>query len=309
MNPRSAPIDVPDAKADAFLGLTVAPPLARPTAVLAFATISSVVLVDVLAVSGLLPLFVSAALNTVVYYWFFSVIHDGVHRAISSNKSLNDFVCQAAISVYAPYAAMPLFRWAHMEHHRFTNDERDPDSWCHGAWWTLPFRWMTIDFYYGYRALTSSKPAVRKVVRDSLPYMVVGLALICAIVALGYGIELLLLWFVPSRVAFIGIGYSFFWLPHAHWPHPEVNLKQSENLTLATTLRLGHEWIFNPLFQYQNYHLIHHLWPTTPFYNNERVWRLLEPELRRRDLAIVEAFETQPRFTLAPNATEISEDA
>lgn len=309
MNSRSAPIAVPAAKADAFRALTAAPSLARPTAVLAIITISSVVLVDVLAVAGLVPLLVAAALNTVVYYWFFSVIHDGVHRAISSNKALNDFICQAAISVYAPYAAMSLFRWAHMEHHRFTNDERDPDSWCHGAWWTLPFRWMTIDFYYGYRALASSKPAVRKVLRESLPYMVVGLALIGAIIALGYGVELLLLWFLPSRVAFIGIGYSFFWLPHAHWPHPELNLKQSENLTLATTLRLGREWIFNPLFQYQNYHLIHHLWPTTPFYNNERVWKLLEPELRERDLAIVEGFDTQPRFVLAPTIREISEDA
>lgn len=309
MNPRSAPITVPDAKADAFRELTAAPALARTTAALALATISAVVIIDVLAVAGLVPLLAAGAINTIVYYWFFSVIHDGVHRSISSNKTLNDAICQLAISVYAPYAAMHLFRWAHMEHHRFTNDERDPDSWCHGAWWTLPFRWMTIDFYYGYRALTSTKPAVRKVVRESLPYMVVGLGVIGALIAFGYGTELLLLWFIPSRVAFIGIGYSFFWLPHAHWPHPELDLRQSSNLTLATTIRLGREWIFNPLFQFQNYHLIHHLWPTTPFYNNERVWRLLEAELRERDLAIVQGFEVQPRLALSRSAEEISENA
>ena len=105
-----------------------------------------------------------------------------------------------------------------------------------------------------------------------------------------------MLWFFPSRLAFIGIGYAFFWLPHSHWPDEHRTLKQSENFTLATLLRIGNERLMNPLLQYQNYHLIHHLWPTTPFYNNERVYRLLAEEIGERDLAIVRGFSTRPDY-------------
>ena len=146
--------------------------------------------------------------------------------------------------MYAPYASIHLFRWAHMAHHRFTNDDGDPDIWSHGAWWSLPFRWMTIDFYYGYRAMTSDDPAVQKVFKQSIPILLFGLALIALLVYVGYGYEYLMLWFVPTRLAFLFIGYSFFWLPHAHWPSDEHDLRQSENITIATTLRRGNEWLF-----------------------------------------------------------------
>lgn len=297
------PIKIPKNKLAAFRELTETPVMARPTFLLACVLIPGVLLVDGLAVAGIIPLVWAAGINIILYYFFFSIIHDGVHRAISANKRVNDLVCQAAVSCYAPFAAMSLFRWAHMEHHRFTNDENDPDDWSHGSWWSLPFRWMLIDFNYGYRALTSDRPAVKKVLRESMPYMLGGFAFLAAVIALGYGYELLVLWFIPSRLAFIGIGFSFFWLPHAHWPDDGVDLKQFNNYTIATTLRLGSERLLNPLLQYQNYHLIHHLWPTTPFYNNERVWRLLEPELRARDLAVARDFNIQPRYEFAVKET------
>ena len=219
------------------------------------------------------------------------MLHDSVHRSLCKSRLLNDFLGQLGASVFAPYASMHMFRWAHMEHHRFTNDEGDPDIWAHGSLFSLPFRWMTIDFYYGYRLLKSTNPAAKKVLRNSLPYIIIGFALVGVIVANGYALEYMVLWFLPSRFAFLVIGYAFFWLPHAHWPNPDYELRQSKNYTLATTVRLGYEWLLTPLLQYQNYHLIHHLWPTTPCYNNRKVWQLLEPELRERDLAITENFQ------------------
>lgn len=102
--------------------------------------------------------------------------------------------------------------------------------------------------------------------------------------------EVLMLWFIPSRVIQLVLGFSFFWLPHV--PH---DVSQEENFTRATTVREGHEWLLAPLLQYQHVHLVHHLYPTTPFYNNDRVWRLVEPALRRRhDLAIQKGFAIRP---------------
>lgn len=283
----------------AFRALTGTPRFAWPTLILAAIAIPSVLALDILAVMGKISLLWAAAANTLIYYFFFTIIHDGVHRAITQNKKLNDFICQLAITCYAPFAAMPFFRWAHMEHHRFANDERDPDGWVHGSCWSMPFRWMVIDMNYGWRAVTSKNPGVAKIMKESLPFIIAGLIFLVAIVALGYGYELLVLWFIPSRLAFIGIGFSFFWLPHAHAPNEHMELRQVENYTLATTLRIGMEPVLNPLLQYQNYHLIHHLWPTTPFYNNERVWHLIEPELRQRDLAIVKPLDIQPSYEFA----------
>lgn len=289
-------VRIPADKKAEFYALTAPPQLARPTITVAIAVIGGVLLVDIACLLFGAPLWVGLILNVPIYYGFFSVIHDGVHRAISSDKKLNDNICQLAISIYAPFAAMPIFRWAHMEHHRFTNDEPDPDEWSHGPYWQLPFRWMTIDMYYGYRAIISDSPNVKRVLRESMPFMVGGLAFLAAIIALGFGTELLMLWFLPSRLAFIGIGYAFFWLPHSHWPDDVRTLKQSENFTLATLLRLGNEKLLNPLLQYQNYHLIHHLWPTTPFYNNEKVYQLLKQEIGERDLAVVTGFSTRPEY-------------
>lgn len=303
------PIKAPKDKIAEFRALTETPTLAIPTVLLAATVIPGVLILDALAVLGHVPLFWAAGANIILYYFFFSVIHDGVHRAIAKNKTLNDFICQLSITCYAPFAAMPLFRWAHMEHHRFTNDERDPDDWSHGAWWSLPLRWMVIDMNYGWRAITSTKPATRKVLKESLVYIIGGFAFVAGVIALGYGYELLVLWFIPSRLAFIGIGFSFFWLPHAHAPNEDMELRQSENYTLATTLRLGCEPVLNPLLQYQNYHLIHHLWPTTPFYNNQKVWRLIEAELRERDLAITKPFDIQPEYEFAAAALQGAYDA
>jgi fatty acid desaturase len=32
------------------------------------------------------------------------------------------------------------------------------------------------------------------------------------------------------------------------------------------------EWLLTPLLTYQNYHLVHHLYPTVPFYRYRRLW-------------------------------------
>lgn len=294
------PIKVPEEKKAEFKSLSEVPEYSRPTIIMAAVLFFLVLAIDIWAVFFNGSLWVAVPLLVFTYYWYFSVIHDGVHRSIAKNKTINDRVCQMAISLYAPYASIGVFRWAHMEHHRFTNEEdKDPDIWCHGTFWSMPLRWMTIDFYYGYRALVDDRPAVKKVVKESLPNIVIGLALIALIIAAGYGWEYLMLWFLPTRLAFVAIGFSFFWLPHAHWPDPKEELRQSKNFTVATAVRVGKEWLLNPLLQYQNYHLIHHLWPTTPFYNNQKLWQLVEPELRERDLALAEGFNLQPTIMRA----------
>jgi len=52
--------------------------------------------------------------------------------------------------------------------------------------------------------------------------------------------------------------------------------------------------LLTPLFVYQNYHLIHHLYPTAPFYNYIKIWRLKHEELNAQNPAIQVGFGLTP---------------
>ncbi len=256
-----------------------------------------IVVSDTLAVTGRMPLWAGMLINSAVGYLAFSVVHDTIHRTATTDTRLNDFIGQSATMLFAPYVSHKLFRWGHILHHRFASGPRDPDIVLHGAWWTLPLRWMLIDVLYLRYVLKHSDKVSRPYLIDSLWLTLGSAVLLGVLIDAGYGPEVLMLWFVPSRLVFLMLGFTFFWLPHV--PHDTT---QEENFTRATTIRDGHEWLLGPVLQYQNFHLIHHLFPMTPFYNNGKVWKLLEPELRRRDLAIQHGFAIRPTIYPAPQS-------
>jgi len=286
----------PDEKAR-FKQLTSTPRLSLLTTTMWIAVMPIYIGSDVLAFMGLIPLWVGMITNSLIGYFAFTVVHDSIHRAISTNTRLNDFIGQTAVFLGTPYVSLKLFRWAHILHHRYASGLRDPDRVLHGAWWTLPCRWVVIDVLYLIHTIRYGDKISRPHLRTSL-WMAAGSATVFgALIATGYGWHVLMLWFIPSRVIFLALGFSFFWLPHV--PH---DTRQEENLTQATAVRIGFEWILSPLLQCQNYHLIHHLYPMTPFFNNRKVWQLIEPDLRKRDLAIQHNFHLHPTIYPAPSA-------
>jgi fatty acid desaturase len=255
------------------------------------ALIASFLLSDVLGVTRMLPLWVCTLVNGVVGYVAFSVVHDSIHRSISTNVTLNDWVGRLALPLAVPYATVGVFRWNHIQHHRFANGPKDPDLVFQGPWWQLPFRWMFIDGFYLRHLLRNLDKTSRPYLWGALRASAVAFPLMGVLIWYGYGLEVLMLWFIPSRLIMLSLGFSFFWLPHV--PHDTV---QADNFTRATTVRLGYEGLMNVLLQYQNFHLIHHLYPNTPFYNNGKVWHLLEPELRKHELAIQHGFDIHPQI-------------
>ncbi|MGQ0619331.1 MAG: fatty acid desaturase [Panacagrimonas sp.] len=277
-----------------FKQLTSAPPIAWPTAILAVVLSVTYVGVYLVCGTGHAPLWAGTLINTAIGYVSFSVAHDSIHRAISSNTRLNDAIGQIGMTLVLPYVDLRMFRWAHILHHRFASGERDPDKSFRGHWSSLPFRWMLIDAFYFVYSLKNADKVSGPYLRRSLQYFAVVLTVVVALIWAGYGAEVLMLWFLPSRLILLILGFSFFWLPHL--PH---DVSQEENFTRATTVRFGYESLLGPVMQYQNYHLIHHLYPMTPFYNNYKVWQLLEPELRKKDLAIQHGLSLHPEIRLA----------
>ena len=272
-----------------FKALTSTPRIAWPTVVMWLGLNVAFLSSYIFGAMGQMPLWVGLLINSVVGYAAFSVVHDSVHRTISANTAVNDWIGQLALLLVAPYVTLKLFRWGHILHHRFANGSKDPDIVLHGPWWQLPIRWMLIDILYLTHAIRYGDKVSKPYLMKSLMLGAVFVAALVVLISIGYGRVVLMLWFIPSRIIFLSLGFGFFWLPHV--PH---TVTQEENFTEATTIREGMEWLMGPALQNQNFHLIHHLFPMTPFYNNRKVWKLLEAELRKKDLAIQHNFAIHP---------------
>jgi fatty acid desaturase len=58
---------------------------------------------------------------------------------------------------------------------------------------------------------------------------------------------------------------------------------------------MGGEWILSPLMANHNYHLIHHLYPTAPFYNYIKIMKLCGDEILAKEPLMPPSFGLSPR--------------
>lgn len=281
--------NVPPEKQPALRTLLQTPVISWSVLLCITLVVGGIVSIDMLALRHQISLPMAAAINGVLMYFAFTVIHDSIHRSAARNQTLNDMLGRVILLVFAPHVGLGLFRWAHIQHHRFTNGPKDPDGWLHGSWWSLPFRFMLIDVGYMLFVIRKNDPVGIRHLRTTLWTTALTLATVAVLVWLGYGTEVLFLWFIPARIGHLTMGFVFFWLPHVKHDVPA-----EQDLTLATSVRLGHEWLMTPLCQAHNYHLIHHLFPSMPNHRHLRAWHLFEPELRRRNLQVQHGFAIQP---------------
>ena len=280
---------VPAEKAQQFRELACVPAVAWPTlAALLLAVLGLPFVARALAV-GALSAPAAVACATALMYGLFTVIHDAIHGSFARRRGLNDALGSLGLLLLAPHATLGLFRWAHLQHHRHTNSPRDPDRWSHEGGITLPLRWATIDAAYVAHVLRSGDATARRHLLRALPHVAATLAVIALLAHAGYGREVVLLWLIPSRLTFVIAGCLFFWLPHVG-----AETTADEDVLRATTMRLGHERLLTPLLQFQNYHLVHHLFPALPSRRHEAVYRLVEDDLRARPMLVQRGFAVRP---------------
>ena len=222
-----------------------------------------------LALNHVWPLLVSVPFNMVATYLLFTVMHDASHNSVSSIPAVNLWIGRIAAMFFSSLAGFRTFRFIHMQHHRFTNDDRrDPDDYAsRGPRWQRLLRWMTIDLYYMvfYVPKLSGRPRGERV-ELAVVWMVV-IALITTTALTGHLLELVVLLFLPARLATLWLGFAFDYLPHNG-----LSLTAGEDRFKATRNRIGLERLLTPLLLYQNYHLVHHLHPVVPFHRYIAVW-------------------------------------
>ena len=276
-----------------FEMLTRRPSVAWPTVLLLVAAYALFGLSSYAYLQGTLPLFWAIVLNTIATYVSFTPAHDASHNAVSSNRTLNEWVGRIATALQSPVPFFRTFRYIHMQHHRFTNDEaKDPDLYVgNGPHWQLPFRWMTLDLnyfhYYFKRSDFMSRPESER--RELYLALVFGAVVLALVIWAGWLEYYLLLFIIPTRFTAIFLALAFDFLPH--YPHQAHAKDQPFR---CTSNRVGMEWLLTPLLLYQNYHLVHHLYPTVPFYRYLKLWNAKRQYHESQNPAVVDTFSLGP---------------
>lgn len=224
-----------------------------------------------------MPIGLAILCNAIAQFMLFTVLHDASHRSLSQIQWINESLGSISAFILSPIAGIRVFRFIHMQHHRFTNEGgvNDPDEWCgNGQKWTLPLRWVTLDLHYlvWYSKKWSNRPVKEK--QELLITSLVGASLISLLIFKGYLLWTLLLWLIPGRIATTWLALAFDFLPH--YPH---DVKASDNEFRATSIKPYAAKIMTPIFLCQNLHLIHHLYPRIPFYKYPWVWNSAKKEL------------------------------
>ncbi|MCB9588355.1 MAG: fatty acid desaturase [Polyangiaceae bacterium] len=209
----------------------------------------------------------------------FTPMHDAAHKSVAKARWASELVGRfAGFVLLAPF---PAFRWIHLEHHKHTNEaDSDPDFYSGaGPRWQLPLRWATQDLHYYWLYVRAQRPRRERL--EAIGTLVASYALL-VLVALSGHWQLVLAWLVGARLAITALAFAFDYLPHA--PHDVI---QKQDRFRATTL-IDHPWL-TPVLLYQNYHLIHHLYPGVPFYRYAEVFRerrvdLVKKGARKRKL-------------------------
>lgn len=207
----------------------------------------------------------------VVSFVQFTVLHECVHHAAGRLTWVNEVFGRASVLFFGAAGTFAGFRFLHVEHHRHTNEamDIDPDMWVsHGPKWQLPFRWALLDFGYMffYFKRIKSRPVREQV--EVWGVMLAFTAVMIGCIVAGWGWDFMALVWLPQRLGMTLITYWFGWLPHH-----DLNTTAAEDNFRTTRTRVGLEWLLTPVLLYQNYHSVHHLHPSIPFYRYIDAWK------------------------------------
>jgi beta-carotene hydroxylase len=250
--------------------------LTNPTAWLFVATVLLLGVTSIAYLAGTLPFLLAILFNAIAIYMSFSVMHEAMHGIADSNRTINLWLGRAmGVLLMVSY---PMFRAIHLEHHSHTNDPaRDPDHYLSEyPMWMVPLSAFAIGGHYRREYYGRKLWKNRAELVEALLLEVVVFAAIAVAAATGHLATIVVLWLVPAVLASAFLALAFDYLPH--YPYDS---RERYHDTRIYPGRLGFVVLIG-----QNYHLIHHLWTTVPWYRYPRVYREILPELELRGVRI-----------------------
>lgn len=266
--------------------------VARPTVLLAKTTVVVWTTVVVMHGLGHLATSIAAFLSLLACYLALTCAHEAAHGNVGGRERPALDALVGWWSMFILLGPFPPFRELHLRHHAYTNHPtKDPDMWVAVTGPQLVLRCLTIVPRY-YKAYLFPPRGVRKLVahtrRAAVGFFLFYATLAAAMVASGLGSTLLWVMIMPAWLALSLLAFVFDWLPH----HPHRERTRFLNARLFPSRRL------EVLLLGQNYHLVHHAWPSVPWYRYGTLFRRVRGLLRARGTVIVERRSPAPRREL-----------
>ncbi|MDJ0725145.1 MAG: fatty acid desaturase [Prochloraceae cyanobacterium] len=205
------------------------------------------------------------SLNVLALHLSGTVIHDASHNSGHSNKVINTILGHGSALMLG--FAFPVFTRVHLQHHANVNDpENDPDHYVStgGPLWMIAARFFYHEIFFFKRRLWRNYELLEWFLSRLFLFTIVFLG--CQYGFIGY---IMNFWFVPALVVGIALGLFFDYLPHR--PFQERNRWKNARVYPSPILNL--------LILGQNYHLVHHLWPSIPWYKYQPAYYATKPLL------------------------------
>jgi beta-carotene hydroxylase len=208
------------------------------------------------------------ALNTLALHLVGTVIHDASHNSAHRNRIVNAVLGHGSALMLG--FTFPVFTRVHLQHHANVNDpDNDPDHFVStgGPLWLIAARFFYHEIYFFQRRLWRKY----ELLEWFLSRVAVGLLIYCAwrFDFLDYIFNF---WFSPALVVGLMLGLFFDYLPHR--PFQERNRWKNARVYPGAVLNL--------LIMGQNYHLVHHLWPSIPWYKYKPAYEVMKPLLDKK---------------------------
>jgi len=202
-------------------------------------------------------------LNVLALHIAGTVIHDASHNSGHRNRIINAILGHGSALMLG--FAFPVFTRVHLQHHAHVNDpQNDPEHFVStgGPLWLIAVRFFYHEIFFFKRRLW------RKY--ELLEWFLSRLFIVGVIYfgfQYGYSEYITNCWLPSALVVGIALGLFFDYLPH----RPFTERDRWKNA------RVYPSPILNLLILGQNYHLVHHLWPSIPWYKYQPAYHITKP--------------------------------
>lgn len=228
--------------------------------------------------AGALPRWMTFLAGVFLMNLSFTAWHEPAHGNFSSSGRVNDAmgVVASIASVYPGYFAR---RREHLVHHRFQGiPGKDPAyARIQSSAWALPLHLLRANYGSPPLDVPASFVPITAAQRlsDGLSNATV-LAILASSIAFGFWPSLLVAWIGPRILVFLLHAYTICFFPHSV---PGGGYE-------VFRVRDGGRWL-SLLTVSQNFHGIHHKWPSIPWHRYRRVLRVARREIEDAGVRIV----------------------
>ncbi|MHA7871219.1 MAG: fatty acid desaturase [Hyphococcus sp.] len=267
---------------------------AWPTFWLGVGTIVAIAGGSALALAGVIPLWLAGVVNFCGFCSGYTVGHEIIHNNLTGKRrdlAWLDMVF-ATLFFSVPFHSYTMHKFLHLQHHAYTNHpQKDPDAWISGRnIIELLFKLATHYPHYQYHAIVATRGAknrwrflTKSMIEQIVPMIIAGYLIVA-----GYGLETLMLWIAPAVLIYPALAFILDWIPH----HDLKEGSPIESTRLLGAPRGVAGAVLNWLYLFQNYHLIHHLYPRLPFYRYAHVYFRGEKPLRENGAMVWSGFDS-----------------